>query len=98
MNIGGNSRYANGSRRRALRKRILAEEDVCALCGDLVDKTLKTPDPYSPEVDEIMPFSLGGDPLARSNTQLAHRICNQRKGNGQRQKPPMMPIKTPRSW
>ena len=34
------------------------------------------------EVDEIIPVSLGGDPLSRENTQPTHRICNERKGNG----------------
>ena len=33
------------------------------------------------EVDEIVPVSKGGDPLDFGNTQPAHRICNQRKGN-----------------
>lgn len=36
------------------------------------------------EVDEIIPVSKGGDPLLFENTQPAHRICNQRKGNGSR--------------
>ena len=36
------------------------------------------------EVDEVVPVSRGGDPLDFSNTQPAHRICNQRKGNGRR--------------
>jgi 5-methylcytosine-specific restriction endonuclease McrA len=31
----------NGSRRRALRARVLAEETHCALCGEHVDKTLR---------------------------------------------------------
>lgn len=34
------------------------------------------------EVDEIIPVSRGGDPLDFTNTQPAHRICNQRKGDG----------------
>ena len=31
---------ANGHRRRELRKRVLAEEHTCALCGAALDKTL----------------------------------------------------------
>ena len=68
-----NPRRANGHRRDQVRRRVLAEEDTCWLCGELVDKTLP---PYlngSPEVDEIIPVSLGGDPLARANCRLAHR-------------------------
>jgi hypothetical protein len=69
----GNSRYANGHRRRELRKRVLATENVCGICGQVVDKTLHYLDPMAPEVDEIIPVSRGGDPLARANTRLAHR-------------------------
>lgn len=76
-----NPRNANGHRRRQLRTRVLAEEDTCGICGQPVDKTLRTPHPGSPEVDEIIPVSLGGNPLQRSNVRLAHRICNQRRGN-----------------
>ena len=76
-----NPRSANGHRRRQLRKRVLAAYDFCALCGQVIDKTLHHHDPGAPEVDEIIPVSLGGDPLSWSNTQLVHRLCNQRKGN-----------------
>lgn len=36
------------------------------------------------EVDEIVPVSLGGSPYERTNCRLAHRICNQMRGNGTR--------------
>lgn len=74
-----NPRRANGTRRSALRARVLAAYDTCALCGHPVDKQLPTPHPYSAEVDEVVPVAQGGDPLAWSNVQLAHRQCNQRK-------------------
>lgn len=77
----GNPRRANGHRRTQLRRRVLAAYTDCALCGRPVDKTLPPTDPGAPEVDEIIPVSLGGDPLAWSNVQLAHRACNQRKSN-----------------
>lgn len=83
----GNPRNANGARRRRLRARILREETICGICGQPVDKTLRTPDPGSPEVDEIVPVSLGGDPLDRANCRLAHRICNVRRGNGTKPAP-----------
>jgi 5-methylcytosine-specific restriction endonuclease McrA len=73
MSKGANPRRANGYRRDQVRARVLREETDCWLCGQPVDKTLKTPDPGSPEVDEIVPVSLGGDPLARANCRLAHR-------------------------
>lgn len=105
--MAANSRYANGHRRRQLRARILATETTCGICGQTVDKTLgRQPDgtwhPLSPEIDEIIPVSLGGDPLARSNTRLAHRICNQRRGNGTRktgvQLIPAGPVTTSQAW
>jgi 5-methylcytosine-specific restriction endonuclease McrA len=60
---------------------LLASADHCALCGQVIDKTLKTPHPLSPEIDEIIPISLGGSPIELSNLQLTHRICNQKKSN-----------------
>ena len=60
---------------------MLAEEDVCWICGQPVDKTLPPGLPGSPEVDEVVPVSRGGSPYDRSNCRLAHRICNQRRGN-----------------
>lgn len=82
-----NPRNANGHRRRQLRARVLASEADCWLCGLPVDKGLHHLDPMAPEVDEVIPVSLGGDPLSRANTRLAHRICNQRRGNGTNAKP-----------
>lgn len=76
-----NVRNTNGHRRRQLRARVLSVYDHCGICGGLVDKKLKTPHPLSPEVDEIIPVSRGGNPLDFNNVQLAHRICNQRKSD-----------------
>ena len=86
-----NPRYANGHRRRQLRARVLATEQTCAWehCewpDQQIDKTLPPNHPLAGEVDEIIPVSRGGDPLARDNCRLLHRqrICNQRRGNGTR--------------
>lgn len=78
-----NPRYANGHRRRNLRTRILREEHQCGICGHDVDKTIPTPDPFSAEIDEIVPIALGGDPLDRKNCRLAHRVCNRCRSTGQ---------------
>ncbi len=87
-----NPRVANGHRRRQLRARVLREEDTCWLCGGIVDKTLPPKDPMAPEVDEVVPVSLGGNPLDRSNVRLAHRLHNQQRGNGlRRQSRPRVP-------
>ena len=77
-----NPRYANGARRRGIRERWRAIGAPCALCGKAIQYDLPAGHPMSFEVDEIVPVSRGGDPLDFSNTQPAHRICNQRKGNG----------------
>lgn len=94
-----NPRNKNGSRRRDIRKWVLATQDHCALCGGLVDKSLHHLDPMAPEVDEIIPVSKGGSPIDRSNVQLAHRICNQRKGAKlEVTRSHVMPFPTSREW
>ncbi len=40
------------------------------------------------ELDEIVPVSRGGSPYDPDNVQPAHRICNQRKGDGTRRGAP----------
>ncbi len=79
-----NPRYSNGARRRAIRARWKAIGAPCALCGKPIDYSLPAGHPMSFEVDEIIPVSRGGDPLDFSNTQPAHRSCNQRKGAGRK--------------
>lgn len=76
-----NPRYFNGPKRERIRKQVLREEDHCWLCGEAVDAKLRAGLPQSPEVDEILPISLGGSPIDRSNVRLAHRLCNQKRGN-----------------
>lgn len=71
----------NGHRRRILRNRVKAMSLPCALCGDPIDYSLPAGDPWSYELDEIVPVSLGGSELDPDNVQPAHRICNQKKGN-----------------
>ncbi|WP_082956441.1 HNH endonuclease signature motif containing protein [Mycobacterium sp. E787] len=93
-----NPRYANGHRRRCLRAQVLAEEDVCWICGRPVDKTLHWLDPWSAVVDEVVPYSKGGSPYARTNVRLAHRRCNARRGDGTRQRAAVVPYVTSRRW
>ena len=62
------------------RKRILATQDYCAICGKLVDKSLKKGSDYSPEVDHIIPVAKGGTSDI-DNLQLTHRICNRQKSD-----------------
>lgn len=63
------------------RKRILATQNTCGICGQQVDKTLKSPDPMAPCVDHIIPIAKGGHPSDISNLQLAHWTCNRQKSD-----------------
>lgn len=63
------------------RKRILASQDICAICGRVVDKTLSADNPLSAQVDHIIPLAKGGHPSDISNLQLTHKVCNNKKGD-----------------
>ena len=53
---------------------------VCGICGKKVNRKLKYPNPLSATLDHKIPLSLGGK-HNKENVQLAHWICNIRKGN-----------------
>jgi hypothetical protein len=59
----------------------LARRDgpYCQICGCDVDLSAVFPDRMRPSVDHIVPRALGGDD-SKSNNQLSHLLCNQRKG------------------
>jgi 5-methylcytosine-specific restriction endonuclease McrA len=63
------------------KKRILATQDICGICGKPVDKSLKYPHPLSPTVDHIIPLAKGGHPSDLTNLQLAHFCCNRQKSD-----------------
>lgn len=99
-----NPRYANGHRRRQLRQRHLATAhhhtcpyEHCRWPNQPFDPTLDPHHEQAPEVDEIIPVSLGGNPLTWSNTRLMHRWCNQQRGNGTRTTTPRQPPAQPRT-
>lgn len=95
-------RKTNARLRQAVRARVIASSDVCAICGRPVDKTLPQYDPMAPEVDEIVPVSRGGSPYDLDNLQLTHRVCNERKGNRMDDDIDLSKVKNPiptsRSW
>jgi hypothetical protein len=52
---------------------------ICQLCQRPVSMGYRWPHQMSPELDHKVPVSRGG-PHTYENVQLAHRICNLRKG------------------
>ena len=81
-----NPRTANGHARKQLRKWLAAQERPCWICAAFgrpaaIDYTLPAKHPGAFEVDELVPVSLGGDPLDPLNVDAAHRRCNQWRGN-----------------
>lgn len=63
------------------RKKIMATQTVCGICGKPVDKGLRYPHPLSPCVDHIIPVAKGGHPSDLNNMQLAHWTCNRQKSD-----------------
>ena len=91
------SRTATGKWKR-LRREVLAEAEAsglthCPMCKTWLD--YETPLQWnSPEIDHIIPASLGG-PDTRENTQVLCQTCNRRKGNGpKQQRPPAKRVET----
>ena len=63
------------------KKRILATQNICGICGQPVDMSLKYGDPMAPTIDHIIPVAKGGHPSDIDNLQLAHWICNRQKSD-----------------
>lgn len=63
------------------KKKIIASQNICGICGKPVDKTLKYPDPLSACIDHIIPVAKGGHPSDIENLQLAHWTCNRSKAD-----------------
>lgn len=82
MNNAGAERY--GTHRGAFeknKKKILATQTVCGICGKPVDFSQKYPNPLSPCIDHIIPIAKGGHPSDIDNLQLAHWTCNRQKSD-----------------
>lgn len=74
-------RRVNRSARNQARARVLATDGPCPICGRPIDRTVRWPDPWAAEVDEIIPVSRGGSPTDLRNLQRVHRRCNQLKSD-----------------
>lgn len=61
----------------------IADRDrwTCGICGGPVDPRLSWPDQMSQSLDHVVPIAVGGRHV-RENVQLAHLVCNMRKGAG----------------
>ncbi len=65
------------------RRRVLRDEDICWLCGVVVDKRLPGTDPNGPTVDHVVPRENGGT-NDLGNLRLAHLRCNSARRAGRR--------------
>lgn len=74
-------RRINRAARTAARRRVIAGASVCGICGRPLDHAVKWPDPWSIEVDEMIPVSRGGSPTDLRNLQAVHRRCNELKSD-----------------
>lgn len=63
------------------KKRIMATQNTCGICGRQVDMNLKHGEPLAPCVDHIIPIAKGGHPSDLANLQLAHWTCNRQKSD-----------------
>ena len=80
------ARNSNGSARRKVRAWLRAQGRGCWICRafgrpDAIDYSLPAGHPLSFEVDELVPFSLGGSATDPRNVDAAHRCCNEWRGN-----------------
>jgi 5-methylcytosine-specific restriction endonuclease McrA len=84
---GPRSLGRSGSKYLTSRKRVLEADQICWLCGELIDLRLKYPDPMYGTVDHIIPESEltdRNDPRHwdPKNLKPAHLSCNARRGTG----------------
>lgn len=63
------------------KKKIMATQTVCGICGKQVDFSFKYPHPMSACIDHIIPIAKGGHPSDIDNMQLAHWMCNRIKSD-----------------
>jgi len=63
-----------------LRRRLVAEAEVCAICGVALDHNAPARSRLSPTIDHIVPWSLGGDPWDEGNLRVVHYGCNSARG------------------
>lgn len=81
MTLRADKKGAHRSNYERNKKRILATQNICGICGKPVDVNLKHGDPMSPTIDHIIPIAKGGHPSDIENLQLTHWTCNRQKSD-----------------
>lgn len=86
-NNGPRSLGRSGSRYLSARRQVLEANQICWLCGELIDLDLKWPHPMYGTADHIIPESElpdRNDPRHwdPKNLKPAHLSCNARRGTG----------------
>lgn len=70
-----------GRLRKAFRHKVyIRNQGICQLCNEYVYLNIDYPDQQCATIDHIVPVSKGGT-HALYNLQLAHWICNIKRGN-----------------
>lgn len=73
------AKRATDRRWREVRAAILAANQTCGICGEIINVGLSGLHPDGPNIDHIIPLAHGGsDDLA--NLMPTHRRCNLAKG------------------
>jgi len=88
------------NQRRKLRNYFKEINAPCSICGLLIDYEAPTTEPYSINLDHIIPMNKGGT-SDLSNIQPTHKICNQRKHDDflvKREKVERRGFKATRKW
>lgn len=82
-----NVRYGSGTARKKLRAYWKSCAEICPLCGERLDWSLKDPlDPMYPVIDEKIPLKYWPEEMRHKvatsieTTQAVHRHCNAEKG------------------
>lgn len=88
---GKRSRGRTGAAWENARRRVLASSNICHICSELIDLSLKYPDPMSATVDHLIPVSsMAWDDPRLTDVEFlapAHDVCNKRRGVGGYKRP-----------
>lgn len=75
------SRYLTGDRARRVKQLLVSVYGAkCAKCGQVIDLSIKYPDPYSLSIGHQLPLSRGGGD-GIENLRPEHLGCNTGAGN-----------------